>query len=76
MELTPSERESIYLEEKLRRENDGNGSSAAFLLLLNFFAIIALAGIYTAGKSGCRKKMSLESIRKVYDGLSPEEMQE
>ncbi|OGS19660.1 MAG: hypothetical protein A2219_04970 [Elusimicrobia bacterium RIFOXYA2_FULL_50_26] len=73
-ELTQQEREKIYLEEKMKREAAGISSGA--LVLLNMLAIAGLAGIFYLSLKLEEKKPSAEDIRKSYDGLSPEDLEE
>lgn len=75
MELTPQERECIYLEEKARREK-GGGGNAATLALLGIAAAIGLAGVVLVSRSSRERKVSLEDLRKAYSGLDPEEIEE
>ena len=71
MELTPEQREKIYLEEKARRESDG--SSLPLLFLLTVGAVIGFAAILAISESDEENKVSLEALRKAYAGLAPEE---
>jgi hypothetical protein len=71
--LTQAEREAIYLEEKSKRENYEIDHSG-FLFLLNLGAIAGLAAILLATRDP-DKNITLETLRKAYPGLSPEEEQ-
>jgi hypothetical protein len=73
MNLSREERESIYEEEKSRREAC-ESSSSGLLFLLNIGAIAGLAGILLLTRDP-DKNISLETLRKAYPGLSPEEEQ-
>lgn len=76
MELTPQEREKIYLEEKARRTKPRSNGGAAALALLGLVAALGLAGIIVASRSSRRKKVSIDALRRAYSGLDPEEIEE
>jgi hypothetical protein len=73
MDLTEKEREIIYDEERARRECGGSDHSG-LLFLLNLGAIAGLAGILLLSRDQ-NKRITLETLRKAYPGLSPEEEQ-
>jgi hypothetical protein len=70
MELTPQEREKIYLEEKSKRA--GSKSSNLGMIIVAASAIAALVGFLIIVEKPARK-VKIEDLRKAYDGLSPEE---
>jgi hypothetical protein len=72
MELSPLEREKIYLEERSRREARSS-SPLLFLLTLGAAAGLAALLLIAREKNG---SLSIEDLRKAYEGLSPEEEQQ
>ncbi|MCB4792444.1 MAG: hypothetical protein LHV68_11260 [Elusimicrobia bacterium] len=72
MELTPQQKEAIYLEEKSRMCDNG-GCSAELLFVFNVIAAAALAGIYFVAKTPKKRMISIDAIHKAYSGLSPDE---
>lgn len=75
MQLSPEERENIYLEEKKKREGEHSGPSLT-LFALTIGAMLGLAGILTIAAGLHEKEISLEDLRKAYPGLSPDDDQE
>lgn len=76
MDLTPQEREEIYLAEKAKRDaghGKGNG-----LLLVGLAGIVAGLAVWLAVKhrTAGRGKHLLEDLRRAYAGLSPDEEDE
>lgn len=72
MELSYKERERIYLEEKARRE-ESQESSSSTLLILNILAAVGIWGLFKLNEIYKGRKISLDALRKAYDGLAPED---
>ena len=73
LELTPQQREIVYLEESYKREDDCESSNEA-LIILSVLAAAALAGLYFVSKAPKKRVLSIDSIYKAYSGLSPDEL--
>ncbi|MBN1823250.1 MAG: hypothetical protein JW803_02915 [Endomicrobiales bacterium] len=69
MELSPEKREQIYMEEKARRETQGNSALPYIVIGIT----VGLASLLVANHVFGKKKVSIEDLRKAYDGLSPED---
>lgn len=73
MNLTPQEREKIYLEERARHENSSSGSGfTPILAILTVGAALGLGALIMASMRN-KREVKLEDLRKAYSGLSPED---
>ena len=70
MELSPQERERVYLEEKARREESGSSMS---LLLLNLVALAGLVGVFYLTNKLKERGVSVDDLRRAYSGLGPDD---
>ena len=73
MDITPQMKESIYNEEKARRERSEDSSSVEALLLLNVLLAAVLSLIFVVSKQSDKSRISIDALRKAYDGLAPED---
>ena len=73
MDITPQMKESIYNEEKARRERSEDSSSVEALLLLNVLLAAVLSLIFVVSKQSDKSRISIYALRKAYDGLAPED---
>ena len=56
-------------------KEEENSSISGLLIFLNILAAAALVGIFFVAKSKNTPRISMDTIRKIYDGLSPDEME-
>jgi H+/Cl- antiporter ClcA len=74
MNLTAKEREQIYQEEKIKREEASKHiSSSRLVLFLTLGAVAGVAGYLMLHDRVKARRVSLEDLRKAYDGLAPDE---
>ena len=71
MDITPEQRNIIYLEEKASREKHSGPSLE--LLIVTATAVAGFIGFITAIRGKTHRTVKIEDLRRAYEGLSPEE---
>jgi hypothetical protein len=74
MELSPAQREQIYLEESSRREQESAHSPAFALAAVSVIAVCCLAALVVVARKPRTRCPRIQDLRAAYEGLSPDEI--